>query len=84
MASKPPRRILEIALAMPIVMFTQHASPELEQLAQDVGIRSVVSKTDTFPMVGMIEALWDLAIRLPRRITSFLPTLHEFPNFQGL
>ncbi len=51
------RRILEIALAIPIVMFTQHASPELEQLAQDVGIRSVVSKTDTFPMVGMIEAL---------------------------
>jgi len=51
------RRILEIAPAMPIVLFTQHASPELEKHALSVGIRSVVSKTDTFPMVGIIEAL---------------------------
>jgi DNA-binding NarL/FixJ family response regulator len=51
------RRILEIAPAMPIVLFTQHASLELEKHALSVGIRSVVSKTDTFPMVGIIEAL---------------------------
>jgi DNA-binding NarL/FixJ family response regulator len=51
------RRILEIAPAMPIVLFTQHASPELEKHALGAGIRSVVSKTDTFPMVGIIEAL---------------------------
>jgi DNA-binding NarL/FixJ family response regulator len=51
------RRILEIAPAMPIVLFTQHASAELEKHALAVGIRSVVSKTDTFPMVGIIEAL---------------------------
>jgi DNA-binding NarL/FixJ family response regulator len=51
------RRILEIAPAMPIVLFTQHASPELEKHALSAGIRSVVSKTDTFPMVGIIEAL---------------------------
>jgi DNA-binding NarL/FixJ family response regulator len=51
------RRILEIAPAMPIVLFTQHASSELEKHALSAGIRSVVSKTDTFPMVGIIEAL---------------------------
>jgi DNA-binding NarL/FixJ family response regulator len=51
------RRILEIAPAMPIVLFTQHASAELEKHARAAGIRSVVSKTDTFPMVGIIEAL---------------------------
>jgi DNA-binding NarL/FixJ family response regulator len=51
------RRILEIAPAMPIVLFTQHASPELEKHALSAGIRSVVSKTDTFPMVGIIEVL---------------------------
>jgi|ERR1700728_858411 len=51
------RRILEIAPAMPIVLFTQHASAELEKHALSAGIRSVVSKTDTFPMVGIIEAL---------------------------
>ena len=50
-------RILEIAPAMPIVLFTQHASAELEKHALAAGIRSVVSKTDTFPMVGIIEAL---------------------------
>jgi DNA-binding NarL/FixJ family response regulator len=51
------RGILEIAPAMPIVLFTQHASAELEKHARAAGIRSVVSKTDTFPMVGIIEAL---------------------------
>jgi DNA-binding NarL/FixJ family response regulator len=51
------RRILEIPPAMPIVLFTQHASAELEKHARAAGIRSVVSKTDTFPMVGIIEAL---------------------------
>jgi DNA-binding NarL/FixJ family response regulator len=51
------RRMLEIAPAVPIIMFTQHASSELEKHALETGIRSVVSKTDTFPMVGIIEAL---------------------------
>ncbi len=51
------RRMSEIAPAVPIVLFTQHASPSLEQHAREVGIRSVVSKTNAFPMVGMIEAL---------------------------
>ena len=51
------RRMLEIAPAVPIVMFTQHASTELDKRAKGVGIRSVVSKTDAFPMVGIIEAL---------------------------
>jgi DNA-binding NarL/FixJ family response regulator len=49
------RRLLEIAPAVPVVMFTQHAS--VEKHAREVGIRSVVSKTDAFPMVGIIEAL---------------------------
>jgi hypothetical protein len=39
------------------VLFTQHASTDLERHAKEVGIRSVVSKTNAFPMVGMIEAL---------------------------
>jgi hypothetical protein len=39
------------------VLFTQHASADLEKHAREVGIRSVVSKTNAFPMVGMIEAL---------------------------
>jgi DNA-binding NarL/FixJ family response regulator len=51
------RRMAAIAPEVPLVMFTQHASPDLEQHAHDVGIRSVVSKTDAFPMVGIIEAL---------------------------
>jgi DNA-binding NarL/FixJ family response regulator len=51
------RRMSEIAPAVPIVLFTQHASADLEKHAQEVGIRSVVSKTNAFPMVGMIEAL---------------------------
>jgi len=59
------RRILEMAPAMPIVLFTQHASAELEKHARAAGIRSVVSKTDTFPMVGIIEALLGPADRPP-------------------
>jgi DNA-binding NarL/FixJ family response regulator len=51
------RRMSEIAPAVPIVMFTEHASPELEKHALDAGIRKVVSKVDAFPMVGIIEAL---------------------------
>lgn len=51
------RRMSMIAPAVPIVLFTQHASADLERHALEVGIRSVVSKTNAFPMVGMIEAL---------------------------
>jgi DNA-binding NarL/FixJ family response regulator len=51
------RQMRAIAPGVPIVMFTQHASAELEQHAREAGIRSVVSKTDAFGMVGMIEAL---------------------------
>ena len=51
------RRMMEIAPAVPIVLFTQHASLELEKLALEAGIRKVVSKTDAFPIVGIIEAL---------------------------
>jgi len=51
------RRMAEIAPAIPVVLFTQHASTDLERHAHEVGIRSVVSKTNAFPMVGMIEAL---------------------------
>jgi DNA-binding NarL/FixJ family response regulator len=51
------RRMSQIAPAIPIVLFTQHASPDLERHARDVGIRTVVSKTEAFPMVGMIQAL---------------------------
>src|SRR5580704_10365999 len=51
------RRMMEIAPAVPIILFTQHASTELEKHALDAGIRKVVSKTDAFPMVGIIEAL---------------------------
>jgi DNA-binding NarL/FixJ family response regulator len=51
------RRMFEIAPAVPIVLFTQHASPGLEKHAQEAGIRSVVSKTNAFPMVGMIQEL---------------------------
>jgi DNA-binding NarL/FixJ family response regulator len=50
-------RMSQIAPAVPIVLFTQHASPDLERHAREAGIRSVVSKTNAFPMVGMIEAL---------------------------
>jgi DNA-binding NarL/FixJ family response regulator len=51
------RRMTAIAPAVPIVMFTQHASAELEQHAREAGVRSVVSKTDAFAMIGIIEAL---------------------------
>src|ERR1700733_12876387 len=51
------RRMAEIAPAIPVVLFTQHSSADLERHAHEVGIRSVVSKTNAFPMVGMIQAL---------------------------
>jgi DNA-binding NarL/FixJ family response regulator len=51
------RRMSAVAPNVPIVMFTQHASSELEQHAREVGIRSVVSKTNAFRMVGIIENL---------------------------
>ena len=51
------RRMAEIAPAVTVVLFTQHASADLESHAHEVGIRSVVSKTNAFPMVGMIRAL---------------------------
>jgi DNA-binding NarL/FixJ family response regulator len=51
------RRMLEIAPTVPIVLFTQHASAELEKHAKEVGIRSVVPKTDASPMVETIKAL---------------------------
>ncbi|HXN72866.1 MAG TPA: response regulator transcription factor [Candidatus Acidoferrales bacterium] len=51
------RRMMEIAPAVPIILFTQHASAELEKHALEAGIRKVVSKTDAFPMVGIIQAL---------------------------
>jgi DNA-binding NarL/FixJ family response regulator len=51
------RRMAEIAPAVPVVLFTQHASADLERHAHEVGIRSVVSKTNAFPMVGMIQEL---------------------------
>jgi DNA-binding NarL/FixJ family response regulator len=51
------RRMSKISPSVPIVLFTQHASPDLEKHAKEVGIRSVVSKTDAFPMVKIIETL---------------------------
>jgi DNA-binding NarL/FixJ family response regulator len=51
------RRMTVVAPKVPILMFTQHASSELEQHAREVGIRSVVSKTNAFRMVGIIETL---------------------------
>jgi DNA-binding NarL/FixJ family response regulator len=51
------RRMFEIAPAVPIMLFTQHASADLEKDAQAVGIRSVVSKTNAFHIVEMIEVL---------------------------
>jgi DNA-binding NarL/FixJ family response regulator len=51
------RRMSVISAAIPIVMFTQHASAELELHAREVGIRSVVSKTNAFAMVEIIQKL---------------------------
>jgi DNA-binding NarL/FixJ family response regulator len=51
------RRMGAITPAIPIVMFTQHASAELEQHAKEAGIRSVVAKTNAFAMVGIVEGL---------------------------
>jgi DNA-binding NarL/FixJ family response regulator len=51
------RRMASIAPTVPILLFTQHASAELEQHAREVGIRTVVSKTNAFAMIGIIETL---------------------------
>src|ERR1700732_1276316 len=51
------RRMSQIPPAIPIVLFTQHASPDLERHAREVGIRTVVSKTEAFHMVGMLRDL---------------------------
>lgn len=51
------RRMSAITPTVPIVMFTQHASAELELHAREAGIKSVVSKTEAFAMVEIIETL---------------------------
>ena len=51
------RRMSSVAPNVPILLFTQHASAELEQHAREAGIRSVVSKTNAFAMIGIIETL---------------------------
>jgi two-component system nitrate/nitrite response regulator NarL len=51
------RLILQVATAVPILMFTDHASAELENYALGAGIRAVVSKIDTFLLVGIIKAI---------------------------
>ena len=51
------RRMFEISPSVPIILFTQHASADLEKHAQEAGIRLVVSKTNAFSMIGVIEAL---------------------------
>jgi DNA-binding NarL/FixJ family response regulator len=58
------RRMATISPSVPIVLFTQHASNVLEKLAKDVGVRAVVSKTDAFAMVGVIQSL--LALENPK------------------
>lgn len=50
-------QMAKIAPDVPVVLFTQHASPELERHALEVGVRSVVSKTNSFSMIGIIEKL---------------------------
>ncbi|HXN97797.1 MAG TPA: response regulator transcription factor [Candidatus Acidoferrales bacterium] len=71
------RRMMEIAPAVPIVLFTQHASLELEKLALEAGIRKVVSKTDAFPMVGIIEALLGPSDPSPSLEEPSKPEQHE-------
>jgi DNA-binding NarL/FixJ family response regulator len=51
------RRMSAISGDIPIVMFTQHASAELELHAREAGIRSLASKTDAFGMIAIIEML---------------------------
>jgi DNA-binding NarL/FixJ family response regulator len=51
------RRMSVVSPAVPIVMFTQHASPVLEEHAKEIGVRAVVSKTEAFPMVAIIKSL---------------------------
>jgi two-component system invasion response regulator UvrY len=59
-------RILQMDPIAKIVLFTQHASPALEQHALEVGIRFVISKTDTTTMVGKIDALFVPENSVPR------------------
>lgn len=51
------RRMTAISSSIPIIMFTQHASAELELHAREAGVRAVVSKTNAFAMVGIVEKL---------------------------
>ena len=51
------RRMLTIFPKLPILLFTQHASPDLEKHSKEVGIRAMVSKTATLSMIEIIEAL---------------------------
>jgi DNA-binding NarL/FixJ family response regulator len=51
------RRMTAISAAIPIIMFTQHASAELELHAREAGVRAVVSKTNAFAMIGIVEKL---------------------------
>lgn len=51
------RRMLAISPNLPILLFTQHASPDLEKHSKDVGIRAMVSKTETLSMIEIIEAM---------------------------
>ncbi len=51
------KRMTKIAPEIPVVLFTQHASPDLEKHALEGGVRAVVSKTNSFSMIGIIEKL---------------------------
>jgi DNA-binding NarL/FixJ family response regulator len=69
------KRMSKIAPEIPVVLFTQHASPDLEKHGLEVGIRAVVSKTNSFSMIGIIEKL------LAEKKTSQSPT--EDTKFGG-
>jgi DNA-binding NarL/FixJ family response regulator len=49
-----------------LILFSLHAGPELENAAREVGFDAVVSKTNSFPVVGIIETMKkDSAERTP-------------------
>jgi CheY-like chemotaxis protein len=63
---KAARQLSQLVPSIPVLMHTMHWSPQVELEAQKVGIKKVVSKTDTRLLISTVQ-----------EILSASPTAHE-------
>jgi CheY-like chemotaxis protein len=69
---KAARQLSRLIPAIPVLMHTMHSSPHVELEAQKVGIRKVISKTDTRLLISTVQEI--LSASTPASIQSPLST----------